>query len=121
MPMALPQRPKGLAIGCGWPLQLSRAHQYYVEKLDQILQSRFKSGVHTCLYYTDSCTSLLKNTIALYLYCETKVYGCFLDISNLKAFDQVSHNTLFNILEKRGVPYILLGFLWSMFVILSIQ
>ena len=39
------------------------------------------------------------------------VYGCFLDAS--KVFDRVSHNTLFNILEKGDVPPILLRFLWS--------
>ena len=70
------------------------------------LQFGFKPGVST-----DSCTGLLKNTIALHLYRDTKVYGCFLDAS--KAFDRVSHNTLFSILEKRGVPHLLLRFLWS--------
>ena len=70
------------------------------------LQFGFKPGVSTV-----SCTGLSKNTIALRMYCETKVYGCFLDAS--KAFDRVSHNTLFSILEKRGVPHLLLRFLWS--------
>ena len=42
---------------------------------------------------------------------ETKVFGCFLDAG--KAFDRVSHNNLFNILEKRGLPPPLLRFLWS--------
>ena len=68
------------------------------------LQFGFKSGAST-----DSCTGLLKNTIALHFHCKTKVYSCFLDAS--KAFDRVSHNTLFNILQKRGVPPILLCFL----------
>ena len=61
------------------------------------LQFGFKPGVST-----DSCTGLLKNTIALNLYRETKVYGCFLYAS--KAFDRVSHNTLFS------VPHLLLRF-----------
>ena len=70
------------------------------------LQFDFKPGVST-----DSCTGLLNNTIALHLYREIKVYGCFLDAS--KAFDRVSHNTRFSILERRGVPHLLLRFLWS--------
>ena len=68
------------------------------------VQFGFKSGAST-----DSCTGLLKNTIALHIHCKTKVYGCFLDAS--KVFDRVSHNTLFIILEKRDVPPILLHFL----------
>ena len=73
------------------------------------LQFGFKSGTST-----DSCTGLLKNTIALHIHRKTKVYGCFLDAS--KAFDRVSHNTLFNILERRDVPPILLRFLWSWYI-----
>ena len=52
------------------------------------LQFGFKSGVSS-----DTCTGLLKNTIAFHLQGNTKVYGCFLDAS--KAFDRVNHNTLF--------------------------
>ena len=62
------------------------------------LQFGFKSGAST-----DSCMGLLKNTIALHIHRKTKVYGCFLDAS--KAFDRVSHNTLFNILEEKCTPY----------------
>ena len=61
------------------------------------LQFGLKSGTSA-----DSCTGLLKNTIALHIHHKTKVYSCFLDAS--KAFDGVSHTTLFNILEKRDVP-----------------
>ena len=43
------------------------------------------------------------NTMALHIHRKTKVYSCFLDDS--KAFDRVSHNTLFSILEKRDVSY----------------
>ena len=70
------------------------------------LQFGFKSGVSS-----DTCTGQLKNTIAFHLQGNTKVYGCFLDAS--KAFDRVNHNTLFRILESRGMPSALLRFLWS--------
>ena len=61
------------------------------------LQFGFKSGAST-----DSCTGLLMNTMALHIQCKTEVYICFLDAS--KAFDGISHNTLFSIHEKRDVP-----------------
>ena len=61
-----------------------------------------------------SCPHQICKLVALHLYHETKVYGCFIDAS--KAFDRVSHNTLFNILEKRGVPHLLLRFLWSWYI-----
>ena len=73
------------------------------------LQYGFNPGVPT-----DACTGLLKITIALHLHRKTKVFDCFLDSS--KAFDRVSPNTLFNILEKRGLTPLLLHFLWSWYM-----
>ena len=99
-------RPIALAPNLSKVLEWSILLQFgsYLSTSD--LQFGFKSGAST-----DSCTGLLKNTIALHIRRKTKVYGCFLDAS--KAFDRVSHNTLFSILEKRDVPPILLRFLWS--------
>ena len=73
-------RPIALAPNLSKVLEWSVPLQYgsYLSTSD--LQFGFKPGVST-----DTCTGLLKNTIALHLHRKTKVFGCFLDAS--KAVD----------------------------------
>ena len=95
-----------LAPNLSQVLEWSMLLQYGSYLSTSELQFGFKSGVSS-----DTCTGLLKNTIAFHLQGNTKVYGCFLGAS--KAFDRVNHNTIFRILESRGMPSALLRFLWS--------
>ena len=48
------------------------------------------------------CTGLIKNVISRYCFNGSNVFGCFLDAS--KAFDRVSHLTLFSKLLEKNLP-----------------
>ena len=68
------------------------------------LQFGFKAGASTTL-----CTALMRSVVSRYINNGSKVLGCFLDAS--KAFDRVDHGLLFQKLEKRGFPPVILNFL----------
>ena len=53
---------------------------------------------------TDFCLYAFKEIIDSYNNANSNVYCCFLDAS--KAYDRVSHKTLFNMLVKRNIPLI---------------
>ena len=53
---------------------------------------------------TDTCLYVFKEIIDVYDKCDSNLYCCFLDAS--KAYDRISHKTLFNQLIKRNVPII---------------
>ena len=65
----------------------------------------FKSGSSATL-----CAGTVKNVVSRYIHNGTSVFGCFLDAS--KAFDLVDHDILFNILLDKGLPVVVVRFLW---------
>ena len=72
----------------------------------QSSQFGFKAGSSTIL-----CSSLIKMVVSQYINRGSKVLGCFLDA--IKAFDRVDHGLLFQKLEERGLPPVILNFLLS--------
>ena len=63
-------------------------------------QFRFKSQ-----HATDMCTFTVKSVIKHYAMQNSTVYTCFLDAA--KAFDRMSHWTLFSKMIKRDVPLVI--------------
>ena len=70
------------------------------------LQFGFKPGMPA-----DMCTGLIKNVISRYCFNGFNVFGCFLDAS--KAFDRVSHLTLFSKLLEKNLPPTIIRLLFS--------
>ena len=68
-------------------------------------QFGFKPGLSTTL-----CTGLLKNVVSHYLQRGSSLFACFLDVS--KAFDLVKHSILFQKLSDRGLPNLVVRFLY---------
>ena len=69
------------------------------------LQFGFKPGHSTTL-----CTGTVKNVISHFLQRGSSVFECFLDAS--KAFDFVQHSVLFQKLLERGLPTVVVRFLF---------
>ena len=62
---------------------------------------------------TNVCTGIMKHVISYYNNNNTNVYACKLDAS--KAFDRVQYGTLFEILQKRRMPVIVIRLLLDMY------
>ena len=96
-------RPIALAPNLSKVLEWSILLQYGSFLYTSDLQFGFELGVST-----DSCTGLLKNTIALHLYRETnlKVYGCFIDASSYIWLLIESAITLYSVFLRKEVYHI---------------
>ena len=84
---------------------------------EAILRDKLSVYLYTCLNQlgykrktgTDFCLYSFKEIIDSYNNANSNVYCCFLDAS--RAFDRVSHKTLFNMLVSRNVPRIFIRLL----------
>ena len=73
-----------------------------LERLSDYLLTSSNQFGFKAKHSTDTCIYVLKEAVDHYVGQQSSVYLCFLDAS--KAFDRVTHYTLFNKLIKRGVP-----------------
>ena len=82
----------------------------YGKILDNIILERYHDKLMSCdLQFgfkanssTNTCTMMLKETIAYYVQRQSPVFCTFLDVT--KAFDRLHHGKLFNLLLARGLP-----------------
>ena len=91
-------RPIALAPNLSKVLELMQYHHCFVTCN---LQFGFEQGFSTSL-----CTSVLKNVVSKYIHRG-------LQLMRVKAFDQVNHKLLLNLLLKKNVPTPILRFLFS--------
>ena len=54
---------------------------------------------------TEQCIFIMKQIIDFYTHNSSPVYLCFMDLS--KAFDMVNHEKLFEVLQKRGIDFVI--------------
>ena len=74
------------------------------DKIFNHLQTSFSQFGYKRKLGTDMCLYTFKEIIDCYNRRDSNIYCCFLDAS--RAYDRVSHKTLFNMLSERKVPLI---------------
>ena len=73
--------------------------------LEEYLQTHDHQFGFKKQHSTDMCIFTVKSVIKYYTKQKSSVYTCFLDAA--KAFDRVSHWTLFSKLIKRNIPLVI--------------
>ena len=79
------------------------------DKLISYLQTNYNQFGYKQKLGTEMCLYAFKEIVDCYNKLDSNIYCCFLDAS--RAYDRVSHKTLFNMLFERGVPLIFIRIL----------
>jgi hypothetical protein len=88
-------------------------HIIIINKCEQQLKSCDLQFAFKQDHSTIMCTSVLKQTVSLYLCKGSPVYSCLVDAS--KAFDKIHFGKLFNLLLKRNIPASIVRILLNMY------
>ena len=78
-----------------------------LEMLEEYLQTHDHQFGFKKQHSTDMCIFTVKSVIKYYTKQKSFVYTCFIDAA--KAFDRVSHWTLFSKLIKQNIPLVIVG------------
>ena len=97
-------RPIALVTACSKIFEIC-----LLEMLEEYLQTHDHQFGYKKQHSTDMCIFTVKSVTKYYTKQKSYVYTCFLDA--VKAFDRVSHWTLFSKLIKRNIPLVLLELL----------
>ena len=93
-------RPIALVTACSKIFEIC-----LLERLEEYLQTHDHQFGFKKQHSTDMCIFTVKSVIKYYTKQKSSVYTCFLDAA--KAFDRVSHWTLFSKLIKRNIPLVI--------------